>query len=185
MTDRWMGPRALATATGVSTDTLRHYERLGLLPGVTRTRSGYRRYRPDQVGRVQLIQRALVVGFSLQDLARALRRRDTASPPCRHVHALVAQRFAELEQQIDDLARLRDAMRGLLVEWDQRLARTGAGQPARLLDMLTSSEAIASVMSERRPPTRLPPSRRREGSRTEGRADRAGHAGGRYPRDSS
>ncbi len=142
MTDTWIGPQALAAATGVSTDTLRHYERLGLLSGVTRTRTGYRRYRPDQVARVQLIQRALLVGFSLKDLARTLRRRDTAAPPCRQVRALVAKRFTELERQIDDLGHLRDALRVLLAEWDQRLARTGAGQPARLLDMLTSSEAL-------------------------------------------
>ena len=68
-----VSPKALADATGVSTDTLRHYERLGLLPGVTRTRSGYRRYPPALVDRVRVIQRALVVGFSLRELASVLR----------------------------------------------------------------------------------------------------------------
>lgn len=68
MTETWIGPRALAEATGVSTDTLRHYERLGLLPGTDRARAGYRRYPPAMVERVRLIQRALVVGFSLKDL---------------------------------------------------------------------------------------------------------------------
>jgi DNA-binding transcriptional MerR regulator len=146
MTDLWMGPRALAEATGVSTDTLRHYERLGLLSGVTRTRSGYRRYRTDQVVRIQLIQRALLIGFSLKELAQALRRRDTATPPCRQVRALVAERFATLDQQIDDLANLRDALSVLLSEWDQRLAATSADQPARLLDMLSSSKELTKIV---------------------------------------
>jgi len=71
-----VGPRAVSAATGVSTDTLRHYERLGLLPRTARTSAGYRRYDPAVISRVQLIQRALVVGFSLKDLASVLRRRD-------------------------------------------------------------------------------------------------------------
>ena len=56
MNDTWLGPRAVAAATGVSTDTLRHYERLKLLPSVTRTRAGYRRYPPASVERVKLIR---------------------------------------------------------------------------------------------------------------------------------
>jgi len=72
VTDSTLGPREVARATGVSTDTLRHYERLGLLPAVHRTTSGYRRYAPAAVARVQMIQRALVMGFSLRDLKRVL-----------------------------------------------------------------------------------------------------------------
>lgn len=69
MSEVWIGPRALSQATGVSTDSLRHYERLGLLPATVRTRAGYRRYPPETAGRVRLIQRALVVGFSLKELS--------------------------------------------------------------------------------------------------------------------
>jgi hypothetical protein len=90
MSEMWIGPRALAEATSVSTDTLRHYERLGLLPGTERTRAGYRRYPPAMVERVRLIQRALAVGFSLKDLGSALGQRDHGAPPCRRVRALWA-----------------------------------------------------------------------------------------------
>ena len=82
MTTAPMGPREAARATGVSTDTLRHYERKGLLPGVTRTAAGYRRYSAATVERVLLIQRALVVGFSLADLTRVLGVRDRGGAPC-------------------------------------------------------------------------------------------------------
>lgn len=70
MTPGPMGPREVARATGVSTDTLRHYERNGLLPASHETAAGYRRYSAAMVHRVLLILRALVVGFSLADLKK-------------------------------------------------------------------------------------------------------------------
>jgi len=60
----------LAHLTGVSTDTLRHYERLGLLPLPQRTAGNYREYPPASQLRVELIQRALTIGFSLCRSAR-------------------------------------------------------------------------------------------------------------------
>jgi DNA-binding transcriptional MerR regulator len=136
VTDVWIGPRALADAVGVSTDTLRHYERIGLLPGTTRTHAGYRRYPPDTVERVRVIQRALVIGFSLKDLASVFRQRDHGVAPCGRVRALVGDRLEALEQQLRDLKDLRDEMRLLLREWDRRLADTPPGHRARLLDLL-------------------------------------------------
>src|SRR5947207_13697006 len=102
-----LGPREVARQTGVSTDTLRHYERLKLLPLPHRTTSGYRRYPASSVDRVLLIQRALVVGFSLKDLARILGERDKGGAPCRQVRALVGERLGALEQRIKELIALR------------------------------------------------------------------------------
>ena len=78
---RPLGPKAIALATGVSSDTLRHYERKGLLPGIRRTASGYRQYPEQTIDRVLLIQRALVIGFSLDDLKRVLSVRDQGGAP--------------------------------------------------------------------------------------------------------
>lgn len=147
MTERWSGPRALASATGVSTDTLRHYERLGLLPGTQRSQAGYRRYPPALTERVRLIQRALAVGFSLKDLASVLRQREHGAAPCRRVRALVGTRLDELERRLVELSALRDEMRTILREWDDRLAATPDGRQARLLDMLTGRP----VLEQRRP----------------------------------
>ena len=157
MTETWIGPRALADATGVSTDTLRHYERLGLLSGTERTRAGYRRYQPATIDRVRLIQRALVVGFSLKELASAFGQRDRGVPPCRRVRALIGERLEALEIRLRDLAVLRDEMRILLREWDQRLAETPDGQRARLLDTLAGHrplDAGAARAATRSRPTR-------------------------------
>ena len=142
MSDAWIGPRALAQQTGVSTDTLRHYERLGLLTGVNRTRAGYRRYRPDQVERVRLIQRALVIGFSLKDLASALGQRERGAPPCQRVRKLMGERLSALETHLVELTEIRDEMRIIVRDWDERLAGTPPGQRARLLDMLEGRPAI-------------------------------------------
>jgi DNA-binding transcriptional MerR regulator len=136
MTGSWLGPRAVAEMCGVSTDTLRHYERLGLLPRAARSAAGYRRFPPDTVERVRLIQRALTIGFSLRELAGVLERRERGQPPCRRVRALVGERLSALEARLTELTQLREEMRALLREWDARLARTPGGQRARLLDVL-------------------------------------------------
>jgi len=136
MTATWMGPRALARTCGLSTDTLRHYERLGLLPGTVRTNAGYRRYRPESVERVRLIQRALTIGFSLRELSSVLQRRERGEPPCQRVRALVGERLAALDTKLEELTRLREDMRRLVRDWDVRLANTPHGQGARLLDAL-------------------------------------------------
>jgi MerR family transcriptional regulator, Zn(II)-responsive regulator of zntA len=150
MTATLMGPREAARATGVSTDTLRHYERNGLLPEVQRTSSGYRRYPAATVERVLLIQRALVVGFSLADLKRVLRIRDQGGAPCHSVRALLDQRLEALTRQIEELRILRNALRTLAADWDRRLSRTPQGQQAQLLDTLGTHDAIEMTRGKRR-----------------------------------
>lgn len=145
-----MGPRAAAKATGVSTDTLRHYERMGLLHGVTRTAAGYRRYSAASIERVLLIQRALVIGFSLADLKRVLGARDRGSAPCLSVRALVGERLEGLNRRIEELLALRDELRLLLDDWDGRLASTPKGQRAHLLETLGGRAIIEQSRRKRR-----------------------------------
>jgi DNA-binding transcriptional MerR regulator len=116
MSERLMGPREVARATGVSTDTLRHYERKGLLPRAARTSGGYRQYSAATVERVLMIQRSLVVGFSLGELKTVLATRDRGGSPCRSVRALVGERLTSLTQRIEELLALRDELRSLLDE---------------------------------------------------------------------
>lgn len=150
MTDAIMGPADVARATGVSTDTLRYYERKGLLPRAARTTGGYRRYPASTVERVALIQRALVIGFTLSDLKRVLATRDRGGAPCRAVRDLVAQRLDDLDQQLVDLASFRDSLRQLLEEWDSQLAGTPPGGQARLLESLGAKGAIEAARRRRR-----------------------------------
>ena len=120
MSSASLGPRELARACGVSTDTLRHYERKGLLAKPQRTPADYRRYPSDTVDRVRLIQRALVVGFSLDDLTRVLRERDPGGAPCRGVRALLDARLADLSARIRDLKSLKLELASLARVWDDK-----------------------------------------------------------------
>ena len=145
-----MGPRDVARATGVSTDTLRHYERIGLLPRVTRTAAGYRRYSDAAVERILLIQRALVVGFSLSELKRVLAMRDRGRAPCHGVRELVGRRLVGLDRRLAELLALRDELRVLVREWDGILAKTPPGEPAHLLERLGANPAIERARRARR-----------------------------------
>jgi DNA-binding transcriptional MerR regulator len=131
-----LGPRELARRCGVSADTLRHYERKGVIPRAARGANGYRRYPADTEARVRLVQRALVVGFTLDELARVFAERDRGAPPCRSVRDLVARRLAELDARLRSLRALRGELRALLAAWDGTLASLPAGQPAHLLQSL-------------------------------------------------
>ena len=142
MIARTLGPRELARQSGVSTDTLRHYERKGLLARPQRTSAGYRQYPAEAVGRVRLIQRALVVGFSLTELARVLKERDRGGAPCRSVRALLETRLADLTRQIRDLRGLRRELVELARLWDDKLAAVPAGAPAHLLEALHERSAL-------------------------------------------
>lgn len=126
----------LAKATGVSTDTLRHYERMGLLPCPPRTTGGYRQYPIDSVDRVRIIRRALAIGFNLTELTRILRVRDRGGAPCRQVHAIAVGKLAQLDQRIADLKELRQELEMIVTQWESRLGETPEGQRAGLLEGL-------------------------------------------------
>lgn len=132
----------LAAAAGVSADTLRHYEKAGVLPAPRRRPNGYREYPPSALDTVRLVRRGLAIGFTLSELAVFLASRRSGSPPCRRVLALASQRLAAVERQVDELTRFRDDFRRVLAEWSGRLAGTPDGSPARLLESLS---AIASA----------------------------------------
>jgi DNA-binding transcriptional MerR regulator len=134
---------ALARLAGVSPDTLRHYERKGVLPPPPRSANGYRRYPVSAVTRVQLVQRALAVGFTLDELARVWRERDSGGAPCQKVRALVASRCAAVDEQLEALTALRQELGALLTEWDAKLRQTPPGRQARLLDGLLEKPGIA------------------------------------------
>lgn len=151
----------LAAAAEVSSDTLRHYEREGLLPPSERLANGYRVYAPDSLKTVLLIQRALSIGFSLAEIAVFLKERRSGSPPCRRVHALALDRLADVERRIATLTLFRDEFREVLKEWSRRLVGTPEGSPAKLLESLASRpDLLGSEFREKRFVHRGRPKRR-------------------------
>ena len=128
----------LAKLVGVSTDTLRHYERKGVLGRPRRGQNGYRMYPKDSLDRVLLVRRALAVGFTLDELARILSERDKGGSPCREVHRLATDKLKRVEDQLVALAALRDDLTNILTDWDKRLSKAAPGSQSRLLEGLGS-----------------------------------------------
>ena len=127
----------LARISGVSADTLRHYERKGLLKP-RRAPNGYREYPRHSVERVRLIRSALAIGFKLDELESILKTRDAGGAPCRHVRELAAAKLDEIETLVRELTTMRDEMRELIKDWDRRLESVEADEPARLLETLAA-----------------------------------------------
>lgn len=127
----------LARLLGVSTDLLRHYERIGVLPRPVRASNGYRLYSSRSVDRVRAVRRSLGLGFSLAELSAIFAVRDRGGVPCRSVRALAEEKLRRVEQAIQELRGLRRQLRKVLRQWDQLLAKTRKGERARLLESLS------------------------------------------------
>ncbi len=100
----------LAKATGVAPDTIRYYERLGIITPPRRTPAGYRLYGPAEVERLAFIKGAQSVGLRLRDVGELLQIRDRGLCPCGHTEALIRQRTQELDEQINQLRTVRDEL---------------------------------------------------------------------------
>jgi DNA-binding transcriptional MerR regulator len=137
----------LAHLTGVSTDTLRHYERLGLLPLPQRTTGNYRAYPPTSQQRVELIQRALAIGFSLSELKTILAVRDGGGAPCRRARELLNSKIAQVDRQLKNLTSLRTELNRVSKDWDTRLRRTKPGQAAQLLESVRPRSNVSATRS--------------------------------------
>lgn len=126
----------LARRAGISPDTLRVYERRGLLAAPGRARNGYRLYPPEALERVLLIQRALAFGFTLPEMARFLGARDSGRAPCRDVRDTAGARLREIESAIAELEELRASLARLVGTWDTRLTASPRAPKHRFLEAL-------------------------------------------------
>lgn len=96
----------LATLAGATPDTLRYYERLGLLPRPTRTNGGYRLYEHATLERIALIRKAHALGLTLREVREVLEIASGGRDPCAHVRALLERRLGEIRARIADLRSL-------------------------------------------------------------------------------
>lgn len=134
----------LAKAVGVSADTLRHYERKGVIKPA-RSSSGYRVYSAEIVERVKLVRRALAVGFTLDELAAIFTEREKGGAPCRQVFSLANSKLANLEDRIAEMQNLRGELQTLVRDWDERLIENESEQkPAFLLETLIGAKDSAA-----------------------------------------
>ncbi|HYX43936.1 MAG TPA: heavy metal-responsive transcriptional regulator [Acidimicrobiales bacterium] len=106
----------LADQVGTSPDTLRYYERIGLLAEPDRSASGYRLYGDDAVERVRFIKRAQRFGLRLDEIGELLDIRQRGLCPCGRTRRLLEAKVAELDEEMATLARLRDDISRMIVE---------------------------------------------------------------------
>jgi DNA-binding transcriptional MerR regulator len=141
----------VAARTGESRDTIRYYERAGLVPPPIRTAAGYRQYRAGIVNRLALIRNAQRFGFSLREIRGFLGVRDGGGKPCHDVRAAAERLIGAVDRQIAELTATRRQMKATLKTWDTTLAATPVNRPAFLLDSLSVSPAKRPVWPARRP----------------------------------
>ncbi len=134
----------MAQQADVNAQTLRYYERRGLLPEPGRSPAGYRTYSADAVRVVRFVKRAQSLGFTLNDIEELLHLAGGGPASCEEARAMARTRITDLDQRIAELVGMRDALTQLVHSCDQ--PRDQRDCPI-LLDIATATAARSSVRS--------------------------------------
>jgi MerR family mercuric resistance operon transcriptional regulator len=120
---------ALAKATGVHIETIRFYQRRGLLAEPRRPAGGVRRYGEEAAARLRFIKRAQDIGFTLGEIADLLR----LQRGCSDAHDLATAKLAAVERRLADLSRVRSTLRELIARCEE-----GRSQSCPIIDSLAA-----------------------------------------------
>ncbi|WP_028237989.1 MerR family transcriptional regulator [Stutzerimonas azotifigens] len=104
----------LSKTTGVNVETIRYYERIGLLTPAVRTESGYRTFGEREAERLRFVKRGRELGFSLEEIRTLVELADQPGQPCAEVDRLAEGHLAEVRQRIADLRRLEAELERLV-----------------------------------------------------------------------
>ncbi len=127
----------VARAAGVAIDTIRYYEREGLLPAPARRLSGYRDYTPDAVARLRFIRRAKALGFTLPEIRELLALSTDRERGVRGVRQRAETRLVEIERRIRELKRVQRGLKNLI----DACPGHGAPESCPILTALSHEEA--------------------------------------------
>ncbi|MDE2111955.1 MAG: helix-turn-helix domain-containing protein [Alphaproteobacteria bacterium] len=100
----------LSRDTGVNIETIRYYEKIGIMPKPPRSGGGYRLYKAEHCKRLSFVRRGRELGFSLDELRELLRLVDGRAYTCKEVRALTFDHVADIRRKIADLKRLERAL---------------------------------------------------------------------------
>lgn len=152
--ERLMTIGSLARTTGCRIETVRFYERVGLLPNPPRSGGGYRLYDGTAVGRLTFIRRARELGFSLDAVRTMLRLASERARPCAEVRVVASTHLRDVRARIADLQAMARVLRTTVA----RCAR-GVGSECALIEALSSGAGLPerSVSSPASRPRRRPP----------------------------
>jgi DNA-binding transcriptional MerR regulator len=110
----------VARRAGIGVETLRFYERSGLLDRPARTEGGYRLYDAEALKTLEFIRRAQALGFSLEEIKRIIAESRAGQRPCAEVRETVRRRLVELDEQMAQIRRYRNALAATLKQWDEK-----------------------------------------------------------------
>ncbi len=108
---------ALARAAGVNVETIRYYQRVGLITEPPRPATGYRTYPPDTIDRIRFIKRAQKLGFRLREIRELL---ELGEASCHDVQQRAQQKREQIDRQIADLQALRETLDRLIQTCNER-----------------------------------------------------------------
>ena len=137
----------LARLSGVSPDTIRFYERKGLIVRPQRSQSGYRKFPIETLARVRMIRSALAVGFTIAELSHIFQIRDRGGNPCHKVQQLAKAKLKQIELQMNVLRRAKKDLQGCVEEWEHVLANSGSETRALLLERLAVKQSMQVLPS--------------------------------------
>ena len=107
---------ALAAATGCNIETIRYYERIGMLPPPPRSAGGHRLYGPDLVSRLQFVRRARDLGFALEEIRELLGLIEAGNYTCAQIEGIAREHVEEIRRKIADLARLKRTLEAMAAQ---------------------------------------------------------------------
>ena len=109
---------ALSKGTGCHIETIRYYERIGLMPKPPRSPGGHRLYEEDHLRRLTFIRRSRELGFTLEEVRGLLRLVDGGSYTCAEVKTLTLDHAAEVRRKVADLRKLERVLEAMAAECD-------------------------------------------------------------------
>ncbi len=127
----------LARRTGANLETVRYYEKIGLLPAPPRTASGYRSYDAAHERRLGFVRRARELGFSLEEIRALLRLVDEREQPCAEASRLAGSHLADVRAKIADLKRMERVLRNVVAQCGD-----GTRRDCPLIDTLFRQKAV-------------------------------------------
>lgn len=148
MPDQRITIGTLAKEAGITPDSVRFYERSGLLPRPQRLPSGYRVYGPTAVRQLRFIKKAQALGFSLEEIKRIIRLCGQGTRACPDVISIAENKLGRIQKQIRELQAFADTLKTHLAEWRK--------EPSQQACLASEFCALIEQTDEDPPPGRRP-----------------------------
>lgn len=135
----------LSERLGISSPTIRYYEKLGLIDPPKRTSSGYRLYSQPHQARLAFIQKAKRFGLSLDEIKQLISVRQSGTPPCQEFKQMLQEHITQLDRHLQEMWEFREELRKKYEQIDTLLANDGS----ELLEDICQGKICGFIESDR------------------------------------